>query len=593
LVGYLPAGAGGVATTVQNKERQIISTFDFMTDAQKVDVQASALTLDCTAAVQAAFDAWVSLGNASQHGVTLEIPYGDCKVTALTLGYITGGSGTSATKDVYHKNIICKGKLVGTNAAGAVLNIEGMVANNIQFLRVHNTSKAAGSLSVKAKRSYAVNWIGCKFTGGEKAHQLQGNNNNYIGCGFTDSGTGFYIGTDTADCVNNTLYGCDLETNDFYGVNLDRSSGTLPSLNIKECYFESNVIGYLGDIRIKNSTSVFIEKNYFAIGISHDCVLFSGTTSPATASAMYSTIKDNKFNFTATSLSCNCIALESGTASTAMRYATYSNNELIGNTNSNTVLGVLGGYAGSANAGYTYGINKDGLRRNVNIQNSDFSSLSGGAGTAPNIWASSGGTAPVTGVTISPYGGGNKVSKADGYERQTILARAKTLYHLSSWAQVTAGTQVAQLDLWNAGVSSNLVRASTSATVPTFIEAWYYNDAHTNGTAAGATTNATGYAIGVTTILQAAAGTGTILAGDTVQFAGDTNRYRVKTGNANVAVGGNIVLLDPLQVAIPAAATAITIVTDSTLNTLEILLRAGGSAGNIEFSEVKMVDLTN
>jgi len=85
--------------------------------------------------------------------------------------------------------------------------------------------------------------------------------------------------------------------------------------------------------------------------------------------------------------------------------------------------------------------------------------------------------------------------------------------------------------------------------------------AHTAGTAASATTDDTGYAIGSTTITLASAGTGTVLAGDVITFAGDTNKYVVVTGDADVSGGGTVVLQSPgLRVAIPAAATAITMV---------------------------------
>ena len=84
--------------------------------------------------------------------------------------------------------------------------------------------------------------------------------------------------------------------------------------------------------------------------------------------------------------------------------------------------------------------------------------------------------------------------------------------------------------------------------------------AHTKGTGASATTDDTGYAVGSTTITLASAGTGTILAGDVITFAGDTNKYVVKTGDADVSGGGTIVLREPgLQVAIGEAATAITV----------------------------------
>lgn len=81
------------------------------------------------------------------------------------------------------------------------------------------------------------------------------------------------------------------------------------------------------------------------------------------------------------------------------------------------------------------------------------------------------------------------------------------------------------------------------------------------GTAAGATTNATGYPVGATVITLASAGTGTIVAGDVITLAGDTeNKYVVSAGDASSADGGTITLALPgLMQAIPAAATAITV----------------------------------
>lgn len=86
------------------------------------------------------------------------------------------------------------------------------------------------------------------------------------------------------------------------------------------------------------------------------------------------------------------------------------------------------------------------------------------------------------------------------------------------------------------------------------------------GTAASATTNTTGYAVGSTSITLAATGTGTILAGDIITFAGDANKYVVKTGTGAVS-GATIVLHSPgLRVAIPTSATAITVVARATRN---------------------------
>lgn len=87
------------------------------------------------------------------------------------------------------------------------------------------------------------------------------------------------------------------------------------------------------------------------------------------------------------------------------------------------------------------------------------------------------------------------------------------------------------------------------------------------GSGASSTTNATGYAAGATVITLASAGTGTIIAGDVVVFAGDANKYVVAAGDTDVSNGGTITLAAPgLKQAIPAAATAITLSVGSARN---------------------------
>ena len=86
---------------------------------------------------------------------------------------------------------------------------------------------------------------------------------------------------------------------------------------------------------------------------------------------------------------------------------------------------------------------------------------------------------------------------------------------------------------------------------------------HEAGTAAGATTDADGYDVGDTTITLASDGTGTILAGDVISFAGDSNQYLVVSGEDDVSDGGTITIQEPgLRQAIPEDATAITVVND-------------------------------
>jgi hypothetical protein len=83
------------------------------------------------------------------------------------------------------------------------------------------------------------------------------------------------------------------------------------------------------------------------------------------------------------------------------------------------------------------------------------------------------------------------------------------------------------------------------------------------GTGTNYTSSAAGFAVGSTTIALIT-GSGTVLAGDVVTFAGDANQYVVTTG---VAAPGNIVIAAPgLRQALPASAKALTIVAASARN---------------------------
>lgn len=95
------------------------------------------------------------------------------------------------------------------------------------------------------------------------------------------------------------------------------------------------------------------------------------------------------------------------------------------------------------------------------------------------------------------------------------------------------------------------------------------------GTGAGYTSNTAGYAVGATAITLIT-GTGTVLAGDIVTFAGDTNKYVVAAG---VAAAGVLTLAEPgLRQALPASAVALTVV--------------GSAARNMVFSKSSIVVAT-
>ena len=95
-------------------------------------------------------------------------------------------------------------------------------------------------------------------------------------------------------------------------------------------------------------------------------------------------------------------------------------------------------------------------------------------------------------------------------------------------------------------------------------------DQAAGGIAGAATTNAAGYAVGATVLTLAAGGTGNVVAGDVLTFAGDTNKYVVASAvfaGVNPAAGDTITLAAPgLRVAMTAATKAITKIAASSRN---------------------------
>lgn len=112
----------------------------------------------------------------------------------------------------------------------------------------------------------------------------------------------------------------------------------------------------------------------------------------------------------------------------------------------------------------------------------------------------------------------------------------------------------------------------------------------TAGTAASATTDNAGYAVGATSLTGASAGTGTLLNGDIGSFAGDSNKYVIQnstasvtagTVDADVSGGWTAKLGRPgLRVAMSAATKALTLIASSTRhiayqkNGLHLVMRA-------------------
>src|SRR5882724_2060064 len=128
---------------------------------------------------------------------------------------------------------------------------------------------------------------------------------------------------------------------------------------------------------------------------------------------------------------------------------------------------------------------------------------------------------------------------------------------VNSAAMVNLRGKQAVLFKVNESGNTDLLRRGTIGEVESFRMGYSAGlKSFTKGTGTAYTSTAAGFAIGTTSI-PLITGSGTVLAGDIVTFAGDTNKYVVQVG---VAAPGTIIINQPgLRIALPASATAMSI----------------------------------
>lgn len=200
-----------------------------------------------------------------------------------------------------------------------------------------------------------------------------------------------------------------------------------------------------------------------------------------------------------------------------------------------------------------------GMRTLVNEVEGDLAALHGKASRA----VGSAGTAPFgTAGDLSDTAGALRVLEengAQGLDFQLVLGTAAMANLRGKQSILFKVNEAGREDMLRNGITDRLqgfaLRSSAQVKRPA------------KGTAASATTNAAGYAVGATLITLASAGTGTIVAGDVITFTGDTNQYVVASGDTDVSNGGTITLAEPgLVQAIPTAATNIAVLNQSNRN---------------------------
>ena len=169
------------------------------------------------------------------------------------------------------------------------------------------------------------------------------------------------------------------------------------------------------------------------------------------------------------------------------------------------------------------------------------------------------GTSPFgTAVDMSDWAGALRILEENGAPRddlQIVLGHA-------AMANLR-GKQSGLFKVNEAGTAAMLRDGMTDRVMRFAVRQSNATGVITKGTGAAYTTTAAGFAVG-TTAIPLITGTGTVLAGDVVTFAGDTNKYVVSAG---IAAPGTITLAAPgLRVAIGASATAMTIGANYTAN---------------------------
>ncbi len=202
---------------------------------------------------------------------------------------------------------------------------------------------------------------------------------------------------------------------------------------------------------------------------------------------------------------------------------------------------------------------QQGMRTLVNEVETDLAALHVKASRA---YGTAGSAPFATAADLSDTAGALRILEengAQGLDFQLVLGTAAMFNMRGKQSGLFKVNEAGREDMLRNGITDRLqgLALRQSAQVKT----------HTKGTGASATTNAAGYAVGATVITLASAGTGTVVAGDVITFAGDATQYVVVSGDADVSNGGTLTLAAPgLMKAIPAAATNITVVNNSARN---------------------------
>jgi len=271
LVGFLQAGTGAVARTVQGKLRDVVSVFDFMTSAQIADVQSNAYSVDVSGAVQAAIDAnatngaylWFPKGTYRfDSGVTLPVnatakwvfdaPSGTTIRTsnAITLISRNPVDQTSALNTIQDntlaiKNMVFRGSQISGQVGLDIGSIYGALFDNCSFLGLDRASIFRFCLKTVVRNCFYTNNVTESIVltygnwSGASTSNSQSNSSTVQSCRiFNRAGATSSISVLAASDVS--IRDCVIEgANPVYGVYFDSLGATVvKNIIIDGCHLE-------------------------------------------------------------------------------------------------------------------------------------------------------------------------------------------------------------------------------------------------------------------------------------------------------------------------------------------------------------------
>lgn len=156
IVGFIQSGTGAVFWNAQDKMRERVSAFDFMTTAQRNDVKSGAATIDVTAAIQAAINSLQTTGGE------VYFPPG----VYLIGSQLQIGNGSNVAVSTY-KPVVLRGAGAGTapgpgnpspvkfksSFAGPAILIQGSIAGwgiENMFIEANTTNASAGGVRIES-----------------------------------------------------------------------------------------------------------------------------------------------------------------------------------------------------------------------------------------------------------------------------------------------------------------------------------------------------------------------------------------------------------------------------------------------------------